>query len=69
MIGKAQTENSGQIEETTRVEKGPMPAGDIADAWFDEYSRPLTWDDLTSWLNETPKLTWADLTKWLGEAG
>ena len=65
MVHKVQAENSGQAQETTQ---GSTPAGDIAEAWFEKYSRPLTWPDLKRWL-EDPDLTWSDLTNWLGEAG
>jgi hypothetical protein len=46
-----------------------LPAGMLAKAWMDEYSRPLTWVDLRAWLADVPEFTWADLTRWLGEAG
>jgi hypothetical protein len=46
-----------------------LPAGMLAKAWMDEYSRPLTWDDLRAWLGETPEFTWADLARWLSEGG
>lgn len=27
-----------------------FPAGALAQAWLEEYSQQLTWDDLTTWL-------------------
>ena len=54
MISKKQAEDGSQQTEIEPGGEGSAPAGDIADAWRDEFSE---------------KLTWADLTKWLGEAG
>jgi len=54
MIFKKQAEDSSQHSEIVPGGEGSAPAGDIADAWRDEFSE---------------KLTWANLTKWLGEAG
>jgi len=54
MISKKQAEDSSQGTEFVPGEEGSAPAGDIADAWLDEFSQ---------------KLTWTDLTKWLGDAG
>jgi hypothetical protein len=31
-----------------------FPAGALAKAWLDEYSRQLTWADLRRWLRESP---------------
>jgi hypothetical protein len=31
-----------------------FPAGAIAQAWFNEYSQQLTWDDLKNWLEACP---------------
>jgi hypothetical protein len=54
MIPIKQVEDDAQVTEIVPGEEGSVPAGDIADAWRDEFSE---------------KLTWADLTKWLGESG
>jgi hypothetical protein len=31
-----------------------FPAGAIAQAWLEEYSRQLTWADLKTWLRGSP---------------
>jgi hypothetical protein len=54
MISKKQADDSAKGTEIVPGEEGSLPAGDISAAWLDEFSR---------------ELTWADLTKWLGEAG
>ena len=51
MARKKQAENSGQTE-MTPIEEGSAPAGDIADAWLEEFSEELTWADLAKWLSE-----------------
>jgi hypothetical protein len=49
---KKQVEISGQNSETTPIEEGSAPAGDLADAWLEEFSEELTWADLARWLSE-----------------
>jgi hypothetical protein len=29
-----------------------LPAGEIAQAWLEKYSRRMTWADLTAWLRD-----------------
>ena len=41
--------------ESGKATKG-FPAGAIAQAWLNEYSQQLTWDDLRMWLERCPRL-------------
>ena len=41
--------------ESGKATKG-FPAGAIAQAWLNEYSQQLTWDDLRMWLERRPHL-------------
>ena len=52
MISKQQAEDSAQGTEIVPGEEGSASTGDIAVAWQAEFSKELTWDDLTRWLSE-----------------
>ena len=58
MIGGTAAINSMKIIEMIPSKSGVTmnryPAGAIAQAWLYEYSRPLTWNDLDTWLRECP---------------
>ena len=56
----AQGKTPSQIIEMTPSKSGKamecFPSGAIAQAWLDEYSQQLTWDDLKHWLRRCPRL-------------
>jgi hypothetical protein len=54
MISKKQAEDGSQQTEIEPGGEGSAPAGDIADAWRDEFSEKLTWADLAKWLDCVP---------------
>ena len=52
MVGEKQPGDSAQIVEVIPDAERPGPAGDLAHAWLGEFSRELTWADLTKWLGD-----------------
>ena len=39
-----------------KIAVAAFPAGPIAQAWLNEYSRQIGWDDLKTWLRACPRL-------------
>jgi hypothetical protein len=41
-----------RIQVVRMVPIAGLPAGEIAQAWLEKYSRRMTWADLTAWLRD-----------------